>query len=267
MFTLPTETYTSLSRRISRRVSRRNRILLLTSLLAAVGILSLVERLGPKWREDGVSWRTKGTELVAEVVVAGSPAANAGLRTGDVLVAVADHRVSTPENVALELSRSIADGAEVEYRIRRGGVETRHHLQPITLPAGDRRLYTYLSLMGFFCLGLGTLVAMRRPGEPLRLHFAALCALFFVVYAVSDSGRLDAVDWGLLLLDSAGIAWTAVGENLAGGWSLPQAVFEAWLSSAPHRANLEDERWTHAGAALSEDGSGGRAATLLFVRP
>lgn len=68
-------------------------------------------------------------------------------------------------------------------------------------------------------------------------------------------------------LSSAGISWTAVGENLAAGWSLPQAVFEAWLSSAPHRANLEDERWTHAGAALSEDGSGGRAATLLFVRP
>ncbi len=60
--------------------------------------------------------------------------------------------------------------------------------------------------MGFFCLGLGALVAMRRPGEPLRLHFAALCALFFIVYAVSDSGRLDAVDWGLLFLDSVGIA-------------------------------------------------------------
>ena len=68
-------------------------------------------------------------------------------------------------------------------------------------------------------------------------------------------------------VSSAGILWTAVGENLAGGWSLPQAIFEAWLSSPSHRANLEDERWTHAGAGLSEDGSGGRAATLLFVRP
>jgi uncharacterized protein YkwD len=66
---------------------------------------------------------------------------------------------------------------------------------------------------------------------------------------------------------SAGLTWTAVGENLAGGWSLPQAVFEAWLASPSHRQNLEDERWTHAGAGLSEDGSGGRAATLLFLRP
>ncbi len=206
MFTLPAETYTSLRRRFSKRVSRRNRILMVAALLASLGILSLVERLGPKWREDGVSWRSINEQLIAESVVPGSPASLAGLRPGDTLVAIADHRVRTVKDVALELSRSVASGADVEYRIERQGSLTSHHLQPITLPSGDRRLYTYLWLMGFFCLGLGTLVAMRRPGEPLRLHFAALCGLFFIVYAVSDSGRLDAVDWGLLLLDSVGIA-------------------------------------------------------------
>jgi PAS domain S-box-containing protein len=206
LFTLPAQTFTSLRKRFSRRVSRRNRILLVTSLLAALGVLSLVERLGPKWREDGVSWRSVGGGLVADTVVADSPGASAGILRGDKLVAVADHRVSTVEDVALELSRSVAYGADVEYRVDRKGVISSHHLQPVTLPQGDQRLYTYLSLMGFFCLGLGMLVAMRRPGEPLRLHFAALCALFFIVYAVSDSGRLDAVDWGLLLLDSMGIA-------------------------------------------------------------
>ncbi len=206
MFTLPAETYTSLRRRFSRRVSRRNRILLITAVLASLGILSLVQRLGPKWREDGVSWRSVNGQLLADSVVAGSPASRAGILRGDKLVAIADHRVSTAEDVALELSRSVASGADVEYRVDRNGAQTSHHLQPITLPAGDRRLYTYLWLMGFFCLGLGALVAMRRPGERLRLHFAALCALFFIVYAVSDSGRLDAVDWGLLLIDSMGIA-------------------------------------------------------------
>ena len=206
MFTLPPDTLTSLRRRLSRRISRRNRILLVAALLASLGILSLVERLGPKWREDGVSWRSVGAEVIADVVVADSPAALAGIIKGDNLVAVADHRVSSVEDVALELARSVSFGPEVEYRIDRDGVLSSHHLQPITLPSGDRRLFTYLSLMGFFCLGLGTLVAMRRPGEPLRLHFAALCALFFIVYGVSDSGRLDAVDWALLVVDSMGIA-------------------------------------------------------------
>jgi len=206
VFTLPPESLTTLRKRLSRRVSRRHRIFLAAAILASLGILSLVERLGPKWREDGVSWRAIAGSVVAETVVAESPAALAGILPGDRLVAVADHRVSSVEDVALELTRSVAFGPEVEYRIERAGVQTSHHLQPITLPAGDRRLFTYLSLMGFFCLGLGTLVAMRRPGEPLRLHFAALCALFFIVYGVSDSGRLDAVDWGLLIVDSVGIA-------------------------------------------------------------
>lgn len=206
MFTLTAETWASLRQRLSRRVSRRNRILFVAAVLASLGILSLVERLGPKWREDGVSWRVVGGELIADTVVPGSPADLAGLLRGDKLIAVADHRVSTVEDVVLELSRSVANGPDVEYRVERGGVLTSRHLQPITLPQGDRRLSTYLSLMGFFCLGLGTLVAMRRPGEKLRLHFAALCALFFVVYSISGSGRLDAVDWGLLILDSMGIA-------------------------------------------------------------
>jgi len=176
------------------------------ALLASLGVLSLVERLGPKWREDGVSWQTVEGGVVARSVVPGSPAAVGGVLPGDRLIAIGDHRVSTAEEVALELAESVGESADVEYRVEREGELSSHHLRPITLPSGDRRLHTYLSLMGFFCLGLGTLVAMRRPGERLRLHFAALCALFFIVYSVSDSGRLDAVDWGLLLLDSVGIA-------------------------------------------------------------
>lgn len=196
----------SLRKRLSRRMSRRNRILLITAILASIGILSLVQRLGPRWGDDGANWRLTNTGLTAESVVPGSPSALAGIRQGDHLIAIGDHRVSTEADVTLELSRSVGVNADIEYRVVRDGTISSHHLRPITLPAGDRRLYTYLSLMGFFCLGLGALVAMRRPGEPLRLHFAALCALFFVVYAISDSGRLDAVDWGLLLLDSIGIA-------------------------------------------------------------
>ena len=198
--------YTWTRKELARRFSRRTRILMVAALLASTGVLSLVQHLGPKWREDGVSWRAGEGGLIADSVVAGSPAALAGILRGDHLVAIEDHLVETPEDVTLELSRTVASTADVEYRVARNGVVSSHHLRPITLPGGDRRLQTYLSLMGFFCLGLGILVAMRRPGEPLRLHFAALCALFFIVYSVSDSGRLDTVDWGLLLLDTVGIA-------------------------------------------------------------
>lgn len=66
---------------------------------------------------------------------------------------------------------------------------------------------------------------------------------------------------------AAGLTWTVVGENLADGYSLPRSVFEAWLTSPEHRANLEDERWTHAGAGTASEGSTRRAAVLLFLRP
>lgn len=44
------------------------------------------------------------------------------------------------------------------------------------------------------------------------------------------------------------IEFTAIGENIAAGQSAALAVFQAWLASPPHRANLEDPRWTHMGA-------------------
>ena len=199
-------TFRAFETRFRQRVSRRNRILLLAAGLASLGILSLVEQMGPRWREDGVAWRSSNTGIVADFVATDSPAALAGIRAGDLLVAIGDRRISVVEEIAVELSRAADANTDVEYRVTRDGVLTSHHLHPTTLPAGDRRSYSYLALMGFFCLGLGTLVAMRRPGEPLRLHFASLCALFFVVYAISPTGRLDALDWGLMLLDAAGIA-------------------------------------------------------------
>ena len=40
----------------------------------------------------------------------------------------------------------------------------------------------------------------------------------------------------------------AIGENIAAGQSVALAVFQAWLASPTHRANLEDPRWTHMGS-------------------
>jgi uncharacterized protein YkwD len=44
------------------------------------------------------------------------------------------------------------------------------------------------------------------------------------------------------------IDFVAIGENIAAGQSAAEAVFQAWLASPSHRANLEDPRWTHMGA-------------------
>jgi uncharacterized protein YkwD len=51
----------------------------------------------------------------------------------------------------------------------------------------------------------------------------------------------------------ANVDWTAVGENIASGYSTPQDVFEAWMASPKHRANIESDRFTHAGVGYSLD--------------
>ena len=43
-------------------------------------------------------------------------------------------------------------------------------------------------------------------------------------------------------------SFTTIGENIAAGQAIAQAVYQSWLASPSHRANLEDPRWTHMGA-------------------
>jgi uncharacterized protein YkwD len=56
-------------------------------------------------------------------------------------------------------------------------------------------------------------------------------------------------------LASAGLDWQAVGENLVAGpdFGTPQAVFDAWLASPGHRANLESDQYEFAGAGYVQD--------------
>src|SRR5262245_12725150 len=39
-----------------------------------------------------------------------------------------------------------------------------------------------------------------------------------------------------------------IGENIAAGQAVAEAVFRSWLDSPGHRSNLEDPKWTHMGA-------------------
>lgn len=70
-------------------------------------------------------------------------------------------------------------------------------------------------------------------------------------------------------LNAAGVPWTVAGENLAKDISGAEAVLSAWLNSPDHRANLDSEEWTHAGAGWVPPGHPGEAphVTLVFVRP
>lgn len=60
----------------------------------------------------------------------------------------------------------------------------------------------------------------------------------------------------------AGFLWSWVGENIAAGYPDAQKVFQAWLNSSGHRANIENPNFTHVGFGMK-----GNYWTTVFASP
>ena len=56
-----------------------------------------------------------------------------------------------------------------------------------------------------------------------------------------------------------------VSENLAYNYSTPQGVFNAWLNSTGHKANIEGD-FTHFGIAIRTNSEGKKFYTNLFMK-
>ena len=48
-----------------------------------------------------------------------------------------------------------------------------------------------------------------------------------------------------------GYKWSAYGENIASGYATPQAVFQGWLNSSGHRANIENKHYKDVGFGIA----------------
>ena len=87
----------------------------------------------------GIIYMTGVTDLRATVgyVTPGSPAAAAGLRTGDEILAVAGHSATTWGDVQLTLFREVLRATPIDIRVRNGGQE-----RELELPVSNPRLLT-----------------------------------------------------------------------------------------------------------------------------
>ena len=56
------------------------------------------------------------------------------------------------------------------------------------------------------------------------------------------------------------------GENVAAWQTTPRIVFDAWMNSPGHRANIDESRYTHMGFAFQTDGQGRYYWTHLFLK-
>ncbi|MBO0601175.1 S-layer homology domain-containing protein [Sporosarcina sp. E16_3] len=50
--------------------------------------------------------------------------------------------------------------------------------------------------------------------------------------------------------------WTAYGENIARGYIAPESVVKEWMLSPTHRANIENNTFTHIGSGYATDAEG-----------
>ncbi len=64
------------------------------------------------------------------------------------------------------------------------------------------------------------------------------------------------------MMKSFGIKYRSAGENIARGQATPEAVVNAWMNSAGHRANILNSSFTHIGVGYVADG---RYWTQMFI--
>jgi PAS domain S-box-containing protein len=168
--------------------------------LLAMGIANVAVRATSSDVEDGVLWVERSAGVVAAEVAIPSAAERAGVRPGDVLLAIDGAPVQERADV-LALQQRARAGERHTYTLLRLGSREVAQVTLAPLPEGAGLLYYLLAAVGVFTLLVGVAVRTRRPDDQATLHFFWLSVAFFGVLAFSFSGRLDRVDWAFYWAD------------------------------------------------------------------
>jgi PAS domain S-box-containing protein len=177
--------------------------------LASLGIYNIALKSTWTLMDDGAYWKSGAAGVHAGRVAAGGPADLAGIREGDILLALDQQEVVSPEQVQARLARHGA-GEKLTYTLLRADERRALEVTVKRLPPGNVRLFYLLSLGGFLSLVVGTVVMLRRPPDRAALHFYAICLLFFLMYSTSYTGKLNLADWTLLWTDHLAILFLPV---------------------------------------------------------
>ena len=168
-------------------------VLALATLAAVIfAWLNFVQRSRYDIVDDGVAWTDSSNGIEAWKVAANSPASMAGIRTGDVLLAINDARVPSAAHVARRLYRA-GLWTQLRYKLSRNGEEFETRL--ITTPAQKPlHVENYLRFVGLLYLFIGLFIFIRRWNAPRAVHFYVFCLVSFILYSFQFSGKLDAFD-------------------------------------------------------------------------
>jgi len=162
--------------------------------LLCLAALNIYQRVTWSEVEDGVLWRSLNGAVVATEVAPGTAGERAGVKRGDILLAVDGKEVLDVADVVNVLHAS-REGQALHYVVVRADTRQQPTIEVQPIPSGPRGLYFALAAVGMFSLLVGASVRLRRPDHQATLHFFWLTVAFFGVMAFSYSGKLDTLDW------------------------------------------------------------------------
>jgi two-component system NtrC family sensor kinase len=162
--------------------------------LLALGLANVVSRATAAEVEDGVLWVERAVGVVAAEIAAPSAASRAGVRTGDILIAIDNQPIEGRADV-LAIQHAARPGDRHTYTLLRLGSPELANVSLAPMPSGAGLFYYVLAAVGIFTLLVGAAVRARRPTDQATLHFFWLSVAFFGLFTFSFSGRLDRVDW------------------------------------------------------------------------
>mgnify|MGYP000938771824 CR=1 FL=1 len=179
-------------------------VVLVVTVLTALGIANVVMRAQWHEVEDGVFWGARGHGVTAVEVAALSAAESAGIKPGDVLLAVNGKPIENPGDV-VEFQHQGTAGTKLTYTVLRA---TRSLTFDVALAESvhPSSMYFVLAAVGLFTLLVGASVRLRRPRDPATLHFFWLCVVFFGAFTFSFNGPFDRLDWTFYWGDAVSMA-------------------------------------------------------------
>jgi hypothetical protein len=169
-------------------------VLALATLAAMIfAWLNFVQRTEFESPDDGVVWLDTPQGVQARQVAQNSPAALAGVRDGDHLLAINGTPVTRQVQVTKRLWRA-GLWTQVRYRLLRNGETFETPL--VTAPAEKpTSIENYERSVGLIYLFIGLFIFARRWNAPRAVHFYIFCLVSFIFYSFHYSGKLDTFDY------------------------------------------------------------------------
>ncbi|MGB6683257.1 MAG: PDZ domain-containing protein, partial [Candidatus Acidiferrum sp.] len=176
------------------RVSLGAVVLALATLAAMIfAWLNFVQRTQFESPDDGVVWLDTTQGVQAQQVAENSPAARAGVRVGDHLLAINGSPVARQVQVTKRLWRA-GLWSQVHYKLSRNGEDFETLL--VTAPAEKpTSIENYERVVGLIYLFIGLFIFARRWNAPRAVHFYIFCLVSFIFYSFHYSGKLDTFDY------------------------------------------------------------------------